>query len=106
MTGIQTELADAITEVLLNSDYISDEGSYNNDGNTLRNDGNMNDNNIETDNNEDNERRNNNDGNILNNDGNMNNNNNNDQNATTMITLVNSLQLPKGPWQNHIKIKE
>ena len=40
--GNWTELADAITELLLNSGYVADEGSHNNDANAPRNDVNIN----------------------------------------------------------------
>ena len=42
MMGNWTELADAITELLLNSGYVADEGSHNNDANAPRNDVNIN----------------------------------------------------------------
>ena len=69
MMGNCSELADIITELLLNSNYAVNEESH-------RNDGNMIDNNNDTKNNEHNERSHNNDGNVPNNDKYMNNNNN------------------------------
>ena len=94
MMGKWTELSDAITELLLNSDYIADEVSNNNDRINTRNDRNMNDNNNETEKDDLSERTSNSDGHIPVNDENTSN-NNNDQNSTITTTHINSLQLPK-----------
>ena len=92
--GKWTELSDAITELLLNSDYIADEVSNNNDGINTRNDRNMNDNNNDTDNNGHSERTSSSDEHIPVNDENTSN-NNNDQNSTITTTHIDGLQLPK-----------
>ena len=94
MMGKWTELSDAITELLLNSEYIADEVSNNNDGINTSNDRNMNDNNNETENNDHSERTSNSDGHIPVNDENTSN-NNNDQNFTITTTHIDGLQLPK-----------
>ena len=106
LMGKWTEFSDAITELLLNSDYIADDLSNNNYGIITRNDRNMNDNNDETENNDHSERKSNNDGNIPANNENTSN-NNNDQNSTITTTHINGLQLTKDaniampkPYQN------